>query len=50
MFHLESRLLEEGEFPDEQRLAEPIDYERIDQILAAKRTESLEWLRVSLEA
>ena len=48
MFHLEDRLLEDGEFPDEQRLAEAIDYERVDRILAEKRTESLGWLKDAL--
>ena len=49
MFHLEDRLLEDGEFPDEQRLAEAIDYERVDRILTGKRTESLSWLKDALE-
>lgn len=50
MFRLEERLLEDGEFPDDRRLEEPIDYDRIDQILSVKRAESLEWLRGALDA
>lgn len=46
---LEDRLIEDGVMPTDVELNRPIDYERVNRILAVKRAESLEWLKNALE-
>lgn len=46
---LEDRLIEDGVMLTENEINHPIDYIRINRILAPKRDDSLEWLKKALE-
>lgn len=48
-FGLESRLIQNGEFPTKERLNEKIDYASVNQIIQKKREYSIDWLKSAID-
>ena len=50
MLGLENRIISDGALPDLEALNTPIDFEKTDEILSAKRSESMVWLEHAIHA